>query len=189
MAWEIRPSRHGVTETFYEIYPTYEAFKADYLEQYPELPITLDNLQILYNLLYAKHGTDEILNMTQMQFKYRLFGTVFQYGPAWETRLKIQAKVRALVDNDELLREGSKAVHNHAFNPSTDPSTASLSELEYINDQNTTNYKKSKIDAYSDAWALVVSDVTEQFLDRFDKLFKTFVNPFGYGYVQEDENE
>lgn len=43
---------------------------------------------------------------------------------------------------------GSKSIYNHAFNPSNEPSTASLDELDYINEQNTSNVKRSKIDAY-----------------------------------------
>ena len=34
------------------------------------------------------------------------------------------------------------------MNPGTEPSTGSLEELTSINAQNTTGYKKSKLDAY-----------------------------------------
>ena len=87
--------------------------------------------------------------------------------------------------SDQLL-EGAKAIYNHAYNPSTTPSTASLTELTYINDQNTTNYKKSKMDAYTQLWNLLATDVTEYFLDRFSVLFKKFISPKTYLYVEED---
>lgn len=189
MATVIRPYNHGVTETFYEIYPDFDSFKDDYEDLgYPTTTLTETNLHTLYNLLYAKYGLDEICNVTQEQFKYRLFGTIFQYGPAWEARLDIQGKVKTLLGNETELLKGSKAIHNHAYNPATAPSTQDITELTYINDQNTTNYQKAKMDAYGEIWNLIVTDVTEQFLDKFKPLFKTFVNPFGYGYVNEGEN-
>ena len=68
------------------------------------------------------------------------------YGPTWEKRLDIQEKLRNISDDE--LRLGSKAIYNHALNPSTAPSTQALEELSYINDQSTSNYRKSKMDAY-----------------------------------------
>jgi hypothetical protein len=76
-----------------------------------------------------------------------MFSVIFQYGPTWQKRLDIQAKIRGLTDSDILI--GSKAIYNTALNPSTAPSTGSLEELTYINSQNTTNYKKSKLEAYA----------------------------------------
>jgi hypothetical protein len=76
-----------------------------------------------------------------------MFSVIFQYGPTWEKKLDIQEKLRDLTEAEILA--GAKAIYNHAFNPETTPSTASLEELNYINDQNITNYKKSKLEAYS----------------------------------------
>lgn len=100
---------------------------------------------------------------------------VFQYGPTWEKRLDIQEKLRNL-DEDKLLR-GSKAIHNTAANPDTVPGTASLEEILYINNQSTTNHKKSYIDAYAGLMALLEKDVTEEFIDKFRYLFSLMVRP------------
>ena len=66
-----------------------------------------------------------------------------------------------------------------------------LNELTYINEQNTTNYKKSYMDAYSQLWELLDTDVTQEFINRFQKLFKQFVRPEKtWIYVTEvDEDE
>lgn len=145
------------------------------------------NINILYYLLYAKYANNPIANYDENQFKYKLWAIIFQYGPAWAKKLDIQNKVRELTDDE--IRLGSKAIYNHAYNPSTDPSTASLEELTAINEQNTTNFKKSKLDGYMGLWQLVVSDVTNEFLKKFEKLFKQFVTPERtWIYVQEVED-
>ena len=129
----------------------------------------------LFYLLYARYANNPIANLDENQFKYKVWATIFQYGPAWAKKLDIQNKLRELTDDE--IRLGSKAIYNHAFNPSTDPSTASLEELTAINEQNTTNFKKSKIEGYMGLWQLVVSDVTNEFIKKFEKLFKLFVTP------------
>lgn len=146
------------------------------------------NATTLFYLLYAKYGNNPIANRDVNQFKYKVFSTIFQYGPTWSKRIEIQEKLRALSEDD--LIKGSKAIYNSAQNPSTKPSTSSLEELEYINAQNTTNYKKSKMDAYTQLWDLLATDVTSEFLNKFKNLFKTFVlNERPLVYVTEVEEE
>ena len=68
--------------------------------------------------------------------------------------------------------KGARAIYNKALNPETDPSTAALTELTYINEQTTANYEKAKMDALAQLWNLIATDVTESFLERFAPLFK-----------------
>ena len=133
------------------------------------------NLTILFALLYSKYGNSPIANSDVNQFKFKVYGIIFQYGPSWEKKLEIQEKLRAL--SDEEIAKGSKAIYNTALNPSNQPSTQSLEELNYINSQNTTNYKKSKMDAYTQLWGLIDTDVTGDFINRFKVCFKQFVRP------------
>lgn len=133
------------------------------------------NATLLFYLLYAKYANNPIANYDVNQFKYKMWSIMFQYGPAWAKKLDIQNKIRELTEDE--IRLGSKAIYNHAYNPSTDPSTASLEELTAINEQNTTNFKKSKLDAYTNLWGIVVADVTGAFIKKFEPLFKQFVTP------------
>ena len=133
------------------------------------------NLTILFALLYSKYGNSPIANSDVNQFKFKVYGIIFQYGPSWEKKLEIQEKLRAL--SDEEISKGSKAIYNTALNPSSQPSTQSLEELQYINSQNTTNYKKSKMDAFTQLWGLIDTDVTGDFINRFKVCFKQFVRP------------
>ena len=133
-----------------------------------------DNVSLVFYLLYARYGNNPIANWDVTQWKFKIFGTIFQYGPTWEKRLDVQKKIRNLTDAE--LLAGSKAIYNSALNPSTTPSTGSLDELTYINSQNTTNYKKSKMEAYAQQWDILQTDVTEEFLVKFKKCFKIFVS-------------
>jgi hypothetical protein len=97
------------------------------------------------------------------------------YGPSWAKRLDIQDKLRKLTE-EELLT-GGRAIHNHAYNDGSQPTTASLEALDYINDQNTTNYKKSKMEGYEMLATLIETDVSKEFIDKFRPLFLKFVSP------------
>ena len=174
------------TKLFTDIYDKVDTFVADYNQ------INLGGLTDptlvtkLFYLLYSKFGNSPIANLDENQFKYKLFSTVFMYGPAWEKRLDIQNEIRNLSADD--LLQGAKAIHNHALNPETDPSTANLTELTYINEQNTTNYTKSKMDAYGQLWSLISTDVTADFLAKFNDCFKKFVRPANpLIYVTDEE--
>ncbi len=134
-----------------------------------------DNVSLLYYLLYAKYGNSPIANNDITQFKYKIYSVMFQYGPTWEKKLDIQAKLRALSEAEILA--GSKAIYNQALNPSTTPSTGSLEELTYINSQNTTNLKRSKLEGYELLVSLLDDNLTAKFIEKFNICFKKFVYP------------
>ena len=163
------------TKKFTDFYPTSQDFVNDYHLCGIPSTITDDTATTLFYLLYARYGNSHIINSDENQFKYKMFSIIFQYGPTWEKRLDIQNKLRNLTE-DELMY-GTKAIYNTANNPGTDPSTGSLEELQYINSQNTTGYKKSKMDAYANLLALLDTDVTEDFIKKFGKLFITILEP------------
>ena len=100
--------------------------------------------------------------------------------------MEIQKKLRQLTD-DEIFT-GSKQIANHALNPSTAPSTASLEELTYVDAQNTMSWKRSKLEGYNQLMSLLDNDVSADFLRQFRKLFLTIVEPEAPLYfVSEDE--
>lgn len=170
------------TVLFTDVWDNAEDFKSDFSDSPFDGSIKdgsstnePDNVSLIFYLLYARYGNNPIANLDITQWKYKIFSVMFQYGPTWEKRLNIQEALRNLSDADMLV--GSKAIHNHALNPSTTPSTGSLDELTFINDQNTSSLKKSKMDAYMQLWDLLRTDVTEEFLIQFKKCFKVFVSP------------
>lgn len=178
------------TILFTQIYNEVETFIEDYKTNGLPTTITDESATTLFYLLFARYGNNPIANLDITQFKYKLFATVFQYGPTWEKRLDIQSKLRNLSEAD--LLAGSKAIYNHAYNPSTQPGTSSLEELSYINDQNTTNYKRNKLEAYTVLMGVLETDVSEEFINKFQPLFKQFVEderPLLFITEEDDENE
>lgn len=163
------------TRTFSDIFTSEESFKEEYTNNGIPTTISDVSLKTLYYILYARYGNSNIASSDENQFKYKVFSTIFMYGPAWEKRLDIQRKLIDLSEEDML--KGSTAIYNAALNPSNEPSTQSLEELQFINSQNTTKHKKSKLEAYSMLMDLIKTDVTEEFISKFKKLFITIVEP------------
>lgn len=175
------------TRTFSDIYDTVDTFKIAYGESGVPVVLNDESLDTLYYLLYARYGNSNVASSDENQFKYKVYSTIYMYGPAWQKRLDIQTKLIGLSD-DEIVK-GSTAIHNTALNPSTGPSTQSLEELNYINQQNTTKYKKSKLEAYATLYSLIETDVTEEFIGKFKKLFLTIVEPeLPLWYTTEGDN-
>ena len=165
---------------FKEIFPDSEQFYEEWTAtNYNTLNgvevLTPEALALTYSLLYSRYGNSTIASFDENQFKYKLFSTIFMYGPAWQKRLEIQKNLMDL-DEEDIIK-GTTAIHNNALNPSTAPSTQALEELNYISSQNTTKYKKSKIEGYATLYALIETDVTEEFIGKFKKLFITIVEP------------
>lgn len=174
------------TIIFTDVWSSAEDFKEEYSASALANAISADSQDVLFYLLYAKYGNSPIANRDITQFKYKVYSIIYQYGPTWEKRLDIQKKLREL-DETSLLT-GSMQIYNHAFNPSSEPSTDSTEALPFISDQNVSNTKRSKLDAYTILWDMLKTDVTDQFLKRFESLFKKFVIPEQtLLYVSEEE--
>ena len=182
------------TKTFSDVWKKYESFSTDYTSLMPLVsggvatPLTSDNQQALYYLLYAKYGNTPIICEDEFQWKMMIMATIITYGPTWQKKKAIQVSMRGLEEADII--QGAKQIYNHAFNPSTEPSTSELEELTHINDQNVTNNKKSKMEAYSILWANLHVDATDEFIKKFEKCFSRFVgDQFPTIFVTEEEEE
>lgn len=171
---------------FTDVYDSVEKFLADYNGVGLPTTISQGSTQTLYYLLYGRYGNDVIASSDINRFKYRLFGIIFQYGPTWEKRLEIQEKLRGLTE-DEILT-GSRQIYNNAQNPSTEPSTDTTDELQYINEQNVTKNRRGKLDAYAMLMELLRSDVTNEFLTKFKTLFLTVIEPEEPLYYVSEED-
>ena len=216
------------TNLFCEIWDSSDSFLADYnntgtefTNQVPRV-ISQQNALMTYLLLFSRYGNNPIANYDVNQFKNKIFTIIWQYGPAWEKRLSMQEDIRNLTLQEitqgtktDWSSEGSQSqnnsgtdttINNHAFNPSTAPTTQTTNELDYIDQQqvakgsNTSTISgtdsqttgqvvtKSKMDAYAQLWDLVATDVTNDYIAKFKNCFKQFVAPErGMIYVTEDE--
>ena len=216
------------TNLFCEIWDSSEKFLADYnntgtefTNQVPPV-ISQQNALMTYLLLFSRYGNNPIANYDVTQFKNKIFTLIWQYGPAWEKRLSMQEDIRNLTLQEitqgtktDWSNEGTQSqnnsgtdttINNHAYNPSTAPTTQSTNELDYIDQQQVakgsatstisgTDSKttgqvvtKSKMDAYAQLWDLVATDVTNDYIAKFRNCFKQFVAPERRMiYVTEDE--
>lgn len=182
-----------ITKTFTGIWNSYDTFKKDYddlisLVSGGIAPLEDDNVRATFYLLYAKYGNNPISNYDDTQFKMKIMSVIATYGPTWQRKKAIQVSLREL--SEDALLQGAKQIYNHAFNPSTEPSTNQLTELTHINDQNVTNNKKSKMEAYSILWANLHVDATDEYLNKFKNCFSRFVgDQYPIIYLdEEDEN-
>lgn len=180
-----------ITKTFTGIWDSYDKFKKDYDELVTLVsggitPLKDDNARATYYLLYAKYGNNPIANYDETQFKMKVMAVIATYGPAWERKKAIQKSLRELTE--DALIQGAKQIYNHAFNPSTEPTTNQLEELTHINEQNVTNNKKSKMEAYSILWANLHVDATDEYLNKFKNCFSRFVGD-QYPIIYEEEDD
>ncbi|MBQ0114036.1 MAG: hypothetical protein KBT03_12980 [Bacteroidales bacterium] len=168
-------SLYGITRNakFTEIYEDVDSFIEDYHTN--GLPNTIDDFHAatLFYLLFGQYGYSTIISPNVDQWKYKLFSVIFMYGPAWEKKLKIQDDLTSL--SIEEIQTGATQISQHGYNPGTAVSTPE--EIESVDDQNKVHYKKSKIEGYANLLAVLKTDVTKEFLDKFKKLFKVVVAP------------
>lgn len=182
------------TKKFCDIWKDYNAFKTDYDSLFSLVAggtatfEKTDSLPATYYLLYAKYGNTPINGTDDYQWKMKIMSIIASYGPTWEKKKLVQKDFRGLVEAD--LIQGAKQIYNRAYNPSTAPTTGTLEELDFINEQNTTNNKKSKMEAYSILWANLHNDPTKDYLDKFKVCFSRFVgDQFPIIYITETEEE
>ena len=182
MAYELRKY---TTPTFSEIYEN----ATEFVNSYKASPLYLSeltdaNLTIIYNLLLARYGETPIYNKTADIFKVKFYSLIYQYAPTWQKKLSIQTTLRGLSESELIV--GTTTIYNRASNPETAPTTETLDELTYINDQNTQKFKRNKSQAYSELYQLLRDDITEDFIRRFKILFRNIVAG-DYVYIEEEE--
>ena len=179
------------TLTFSQVWDSYPKFKADY-DEFASLvnggtaPLaTQASVSATFYLLFARYGNTPIVNYDVTQFKMKVMANIATYGPAWERKKALQKSLRDLTEAE--LLQGAKQIYNHANNPSTSPTTGTLDELDFINDQSTSNNKKSKMEAYSLLMENLRVDATDEYMNKFKNCFCRFVgNQFPTLFVLED---
>ena len=165
------------TRTFAEIYPTADDFKAAYDSNPFATATNINDSEItkIYYLLYANYGNSSICSSDEYRFELKLFSIIYQYGPIYIQKKIIQEKIVDTPYND--FKSGGKVIYNTALNPNVAPSTDTLTELPYINNQNTNNYVKSDAESMQIKWDLMNDNLESEFLAKFKPLFLKIVNP------------
>lgn len=177
--------------TFSEIFPDAETFAQKYEDSGLKVEVSRisdDLIPVLYYLMISRWANSHPKSSDENRFIMSLFGVVMMYGPSWEARLKVQKEFRDLIGTDELFT-GSTSINNHALNPGGAPTMDSFNPLNKINDQTANRRIKPKLEAYSGLMAMIKTDVSDQFLDKFDHLFRNMLEPDGNLYYTTTPEE
>ena len=177
--------------TFSEIFPDADTFAEKYEESGLKVDISRisdDLIPVLYYLMLSRIANSHPKSSDENRFIMSLFGIVMMYGPSWEARLKVQKEFRDLIGTDELFT-GATSINNHALNPGGAPTMDAFDPLNKINDQTANRRIKPKLEAYSGLMAMIKTDVSDQFLDKFDHLFRNMLEPDGNLYYTTTPEE
>jgi hypothetical protein len=173
--------------TFLEIFDDSDSFVNGYkASPLYNNELTDATLVVIYSLLVAKYGKNPIANKDSDLFKNKVYSVLFKYGPTWNKKLDLQKKLRALTDTELML--GTTTIYNRASNPEQAPTTDTLDELTYINDQNTQKFKKNKSQAYAELYSILRDDITDSFINQFRYCFRNIVAG-DYVYMEEEEED
>lgn len=178
------------TRTFSDIFPSYNDFLLKYNETNTvQTTIAgLDDPENVFQALYAKYGNSHIAFSDENQFVFAVWTALKQGAVSYNLALRANKRLNEM--SEEELRFGGKAIYNHSFNPSTAPSTSTMEELLTINDQNTTNYKKTVMEGYAAALGLVDKNYMSKLVDSLKDLFLKVLEPdYPLLYKTEIETE
>lgn len=178
------------TKTFSQILPDFASFKKLFdedFDQYAKDCITSTSLNKLYWILYSRYADNPIVNLSEERFKAKLVAITFQKAPTWEKKLQVQTTLRGLTEAE--LMAGAKTILNRANHPEIEPGTDTDTELTYINAQDVSKLKRSKLDAYSYLMDVLRNDVTEELIQSYAKLFSKFVSPTVTRIYENDISE
>lgn len=178
--------------TFSQIMPSKEDFLSLWNESaYPKVLEESGNeygadMTTIYYMLLSRYAHSPIASLDETQFVNKMFLLIFQHGKTLARKLEVQAKLKALTE--EQLVKGGKAFYNHAMNPSTAPVTDTIEALGKIDSQNVTSYVKSVMEGYEQLLALIDDSVVDEFLSRFEVLFNPLVMPdYDLHYIVEED--
>lgn len=187
------PYRKSTNECFSEVFPAYEDFDEFYttcgiepLISNTETANQTNTLKNLYYLLLARYANSPIASSDIYRFKLQVMAIIFQNGPTWEKRLAIQKKVRLLTE-DQLVK--STTVYNQADHPEVSPDTGSTEPVGFVNHQNMVHNVSNLLTAYDRLNEVLKTDVTNEFLNRFAKLFAILPEACPIIYVTEGDED
>ena len=122
------------------------------------------------------------------QWKLRLFTIMSDQGEVWQVKTNIQDKIRESNLDTGDIYVGNKNIINTALNPNSKPSTTSLDEVTYINQQHTSGKKKGKLEAYYDLWhelKILNKDYMKEYKELFSKVASN--DAYNHTYIEYTE--
>lgn len=163
-------------KTFNDIYSTYTLFNEDLTNTFSVFKpsdVTDEYITKTYYLLVANYGDTPINSyLDENRWKLKLFSLIDEYTPEWMSKCEMQKQIRSMSLED--FKSSDKTIYNNALNPNTSPSTNELTELTYINSQNTTNRLLSDASAIERKWDMLFDGLNKDYINHFKILFSKF---------------
>lgn len=160
--------------TFSDVFPSEDEFMENYNLGIIPKTISDSSAKTAYYLLAAEYANSPISSSDVERFKLKVLQILFTDGPTWEYKLKVQDKLRSMIDDEEELLSGAKQINNYAGNPGNVLDEATYKGgVRTVNQQTVSMSVRNKLDAYAMVYDLLKNDVTKIFLQQFKKLFLT----------------
>ena len=172
-----------------DYYATYEQFKSYYNEYAPLIKTNIlldeEHIRRTFYLLYAEYGNSKACGSGYdlTQWLLRLFNIMIDKGEVWQVKDNIQNELKSLDLNSNILLEGDKTILNIALHPNQPPSTSTLTELDHINQQNTSNKKRGKLEGLSTLWGILRTDLNKIYIRQFSVLFSKIAMNDAYNHT------
>lgn len=163
-----------VSKTFTDVYPDVDSFVQAQKET-GLIKISDDSLRTLYSLIYAQYGDRDVLADTDRQFNYQIASKIYQYGQAWEAKVKVQDTITEF--NEEDLTMSGRSILNSANTAGERPQNYD-EVINKIQAQNVSTSRKGKLDAYMSLADSIEDYHTKEFISKFEELFSIW--PTGY---------
>lgn len=166
---------------------TFAAARATFEKVCPRDLVSDDDLELIYLLLMGRYGDSHIAASNENRFVLSFITRIGACAPAFLKNLEIQKAIKGM--NLQEACEGGISIANHAANPNTSPSTATLEEVTYIDSQTTQKVKRSKLDGYANLVVLLDTDLYENFTRQFANFFVRIAAPRSPLYYENEIEE
>lgn len=123
---------------FTDVYDNADDFVADYKNNGFPTTIKDESANVLFYLLYSRYGNNTIASSDLTRFKYKMFGTVWQYGPTWEKKLDIQKMLREYTEAQILAGEGYTSESDNTVTSTTSGQKSSTLDKTGSGEKNST---------------------------------------------------
>ena len=130
---------------FTDVYDNADDFVADYKDNGFPTTIKDDSANVLFYLLYSRYVNNTIASSDLTRFKYKMFGTVWQYGPTWEKKLDIQKMLREYTEAQILAGEGYTSESDNTVTSTTSGQKSSTLDKTGSGEKNSTTDSETNV--------------------------------------------
>lgn len=171
-------NNNSATSRFTEVFTSVDTFITSFRESpLNDANLTDETLKKVFYELVAQYGDSYFKSTNDYRNKLKTFSILANEGVVYQKKLEIQKKLINLTLQE--LMDNGVSISNYAENPG-DEATTTIDAyegedfLKYVNNQNVTKDKNSKLNAYK-SQLYAIKNVTTDFVKKFSQLFETIL--------------